>query len=666
MKNVIENMEEILNCNVSGFHQYVLDNTVHLNYVSKNFCDMTGYSEDELLSETEDKYASIVFPADQERYFEFIDKVSCKETKHSLEYRIRKKDGNICYVNDTITTKLQKDGTLVGYSVLTDITDLKKENHNLHYLNEMMPCGFVKYTCEKQPRITYINDQMIKMLRFPENPDGEVDYLALYKENIYLMIPMEEQRRFSLYLERVYRQGGPVAGEITLLRCDGTKVYCFGWVTKCVNEDGVEEFQSACMDITERHHLKKDRETKRYLKALTDVYDYIFEYDLSRSTIKCLHGQMSSPFQWVENISMQMEDATEKWITSTVFEKDQDRIRSFFQDFYKRKFEDSDTQPQQIRYRAFLSNGRMCTYMGIFLKIDTNISLFCCRSMPDIDEAELLREENTSLKNINENMQELVLKFTDGIAAFEVEDNMVTPLYASDNVCEFFGVGKDEWMSMMKKSTPIKTFIARSKTTYEEILKLLQNGEAEFTYYDLSIEKERRIKAICSQKYPDNSSTRYVMLYNIGENDKRYVNYNQPIVNIRTFGYFDVFVDGKPIAFRNEKSKELFALLVDRRGGFVSSEEAISFLWENETVNSVTLARYRKVALRLKNILEEYGISNIVESVNGKRRIVTENVTCDLFNYLSGKKEYAQLFKGNYLTNYSWGETTLAELLEII
>ena len=118
----------------------------------------------------------------------------------------------------------------------------------------------------------------------------------------------------------------------------------------------------------------------------------------------------------------------------------------------------------------------------------------------------------------------------------------------------------------------------------------------------------------------------------------------------------------RPIAFRNKKSKELFALLVDRRGGYVSSEEAISFLWEDEPVNPVTLARYRKVALRLKNILEEYGISEVVESVDGKRRIATEKVRCDLYDYLSGKEEFSQLFKGSYLTNYSWGENTLAEL----
>ena len=74
------------------------------------------------------------------------------------------------------------------------------------------------------------------------------------------------------------------------------------------------------------------------------------------------------------------------------------------------------------------------------------------------------------------------------------------------------------------------------------------------------------------------------------------------------------------------------------------------------------MARYRKVALRLKNILEEYGVADIVESVNGKRRLIPEMVKCDLYDYLTGKQEYAQLFKGSYLTNYSWGESTLAEL----
>ena len=95
----------------------------------------------------------------------------------------------------------------------------------------------------------------------------------------------------------------------------------------------------------------------------------------------------------------------------------------------------------------------------------------------------------------------------------------------------------------------------------------------------------------------------------------------------------------------------------------LEDEIGIEIELEEEPVNTLTLSRYRKVALRLKSTLEEYGISDIVESVDGKRRIVMDRVDCDLYNYLSGKEEYSQLFQGSYLTNYSWGETTLGGLL---
>ena len=160
------------------------------------------------------------------------------------------------------------------------------------------------------------------------------------------------------------------------------------------------------------------------------------------------------------------------------------------------------------------------------------------------------------------------------------------------------------------------------------------------------------------------NSPRYIVLYSVEDDEKiKKETPENTNVTIRTFGYFDVFVGDKPIAFRNKKSKELFALLVDRKGGFVSGEEAIAFLWEDEPASTLTLSRYRKVALRLKNTLEEYGVSDILETVNGKRRIVVEKVKCDLYDYLSGRDEYAQLFKGSYLSNYSWSENTLGELM---
>ena len=662
MNNTLNNTETILNTQISGFHRYILKKPFHLSYVSENLCKMLGKNKAELQSDEHDLYALCVHPADREKYSDFLQRLSVKEQTLSEEYRLIKKDGSVIVVKDSFTSEKTEDGTIVGSSVLTDITDIKNENNDLRFLNETIPCGFMKYTCEKQPRVTYINKKMIDILRFPEVKDGELDYLELYKSNIFLMIPMEERRRFSKYLNRVYSSDVPIAGDITLLRCDGTRAHIFGWVTKTVNEHGTAEFQTVCMDITERHQKRKNIETQRYIKALTDVYEKIFEFNIDQNTVKCIHSNDSPSFKPFENIAIQIEDAYEKWIMQTVIPEDRERVLTFFNDFSQKKLNSQNNQPPMIEYIAKSSSGENKRYKGVFIKVDESVSFYCCRTMPNITDADVLRTENSILR---ENMKELVMRFTDGLAAFEVTaDGLVKPLFANDNVCEFFGYSKDEWISLMEKTTPLENFVAYSDTAYEDFAELLRNGEAEFTYFDCKTEKERKIKAICSQKEANSQNSRYVMLYyaEASESNKKNELPENRTVSIRTFGYFDVFVGEIPIAFRNKKAKELFALLVDRKGGYVTSEEAIGFLWEDEPASTVTLSRYRKVALRLKNTLEEYGISDILEIVDGKRRIIPEKVQCDLYNYLSGKEEYSQLFKGSYLTNYSWAETTLGEL----
>ncbi len=652
---------------ISGFRRYRLQEPISLVFASQNLCDMTGYTKEELTDGDADGYACLVHPADRGSYRSFLHRVCGDGQQAVADYRLIRKDGRILYVRDTLTAKQAEDGMLIGCSVLCDITSLKAENENLRFLNETVPCGFLKFTCEKHPKVTYVNEQMLKIMRLPESKDGEMDYRELYQDNIYLTIPMEERRKFSHFLNQVYAKGSPIAGELSVLRGDGTKARLYGWVTKQLNEEGDEEFQSVCMDVTERYHTKRATQTERYLKALSEVYDSIFEYDFSNQTVTYLYSRIPGLFDRIRHIPMHLPEATEQWLQSTVCEEDRVAVRAFMEHVTAQQTAPEDSRPPQIRFRTVSTEGSPCPYTGIFLKIDASISLFCCRSLSDEIDADHLRNEISSLKNRNANMQEMVMRFTDGIAAFEVTNDRVTPLYASDNICDFFGFTKDEWLPMMKQSNSIREFVSRSGVGYEKFSELLERGEAEFSYWDITTGAKRSIKAICSQKNASGVLPRYVMLYQLDDPRRKTAGgESRPGIYIRTFGYFDVFVGDKPIAFRNKKAKELLALLVDRRGGYITSEEAIGFLWENEPVNAVTLSRYRKEALRLKNTLEEHGIADVMESVDGKRRIVTEKVRCDLYDYLSGKEEFAPLFKGSYLTNYSWGEITLGELLSKI
>ena len=662
MSNTIQRADDILTHCINGFHQYTVDDTIHLSFVSQNFLEMTGYSEDELLDKSKDLYALLVHPEDLKTYSSLIDKAAKEPCTVSGKYHLIKKDGSLIYVTDTLTSIKTDTGTLVASSYLTDISEFEIDNKNLRFLDETSPCGFLKYTCEKNPRVTFVNKQLIDFLRIPTDDSPEFDLPEMYKQNIFLFIPPEERRRFSLFLNRVYTANKPVAGEMVLLRLDGTRIHVFGWVTKHVNEDGSEEFQSVCMDVSERYEDKEITEGINYLKALSEVFDKIFEFNTLSNTVKCLYCDNSSLFKRFENIPMPLDEALEKWIVDSVDESDSDRVRKFFADYSLNKFYAPDAKPPQISYKALSTDGVLRQYNGIFIKVTDAVGYFCLRRVHESGEIENLKNINTELK---EKMKDLVMRFSDGIAAFEITpDEYMKPLYASENVCEFFGYTKEEWLPLTKQYTPWKEFVRNSKPTDDEFLNVLKNGEAEFTYIDHKSGEKKRIRAVCTQKEMYANSPRYIVLYSVEDDEKNIKEIPENTnVTIRTFGYFDVFVGDKPIAFRNKKSKELFALLVDRKGGFVSGEEAIAFLWEDEPASTLTLSRYRKVALRLKNTLEEYGVSDILETVNGKRRIVVEKVKCDLYDYLSGKDEYAQLFKGSYLSNYSWSENTLGELM---
>lgn len=502
------------------------------------------------------------------------------------------------------------------------------------------------------PLITYLNEPMLRILGC--EADGADSAVG---SDLYLFVPMCERKELSQLISQAIACPSPVAGSVTVLRPDGKKVRLFGWLT-AAGESG--ELHCLFADVTASWQSARIKEAERYVTVLRQVYDEIFECDFSEGTIQCLYDRTSSAFSRLRRVPMQLEQAVEQFVCSCVIEEDCERVRSFvLREFASRSQSKENGEVSEesssITFRALAQGGGIKGYEAVMLGFDSRSAMLCFRCASESDGY-------SSFAVADDEIRRLVMNVSDGVVAFEVEDAKIRPLYSSENVYRFFGYSREEWGRLTEGSRSLRDFVSKSPIGYDEFLKVLENGEAEFEYVDASSRMTKRVRAVCPKPVNKDGAPRYVMLYNLQNkpDERRAVRQK---VYIRTFGYFDVFIENKPIAFRNEKSKELFAILVNRRGGYVSSEEAISCLWENEPVNSVTLARYRKVALRLKNILEEYGISDVVEAVNGKRRIVIENVSCDLYDYLSGKSGSKQLFKGSYLTNYSWGEATLAELM---
>ncbi len=140
---------------------------------------------------------------------------------------------------------------------------------------------------------------------------------------------------------------------------------------------------------------------------------------------------------------------------------------------------------------------------------------------------------------------------------------------------------------------------------------------------------------------------------------------NRERLYARTFGKFEVFIGGRPVKFRYQKTKELLAYLIDRKGVLSSNVEIISALWEDDSPESSHISYLKNIRTDLMNTLEEKGCVPCITRERGEMGILTDSIDCDYYEYLNNKDVSGseKLFRGEYMSQYSWSEYTLGKLM---
>lgn len=130
----------------------------------------------------------------------------------------------------------------------------------------------------------------------------------------------------------------------------------------------------------------------------------------------------------------------------------------------------------------------------------------------------------------------------------------------------------------------------------------------------------------------------------------------EKLIKVQCFGNFDVYKAGQPVKFKNSKTKELFAYLIDRRGATVSTKEMTVALFEEDDKASYV----RNLRADMNDTFESLGVSDVLVREGNNIGVNIEKIDCDYYEYLLGNKG---LFQGEYMAQYSLGEETLGQLL---
>ena len=133
----------------------------------------------------------------------------------------------------------------------------------------------------------------------------------------------------------------------------------------------------------------------------------------------------------------------------------------------------------------------------------------------------------------------------------------------------------------------------------------------------------------------------------------------EKLLTMKCFGNFEVFYNGESLPFKRKKAKELLAVLVDRNGAGMTAKEVCALLFPDDTDDVKNTAYLRQLVLDLKNTLKMVGAEEVFRHETPYYRVDTNLIKCDYFSYLDTGKPN---FYGEYMTQYSWAETTCALL----
>ena len=120
-------------------------------------------------------------------------------------------------------------------------------------------------------------------------------------------------------------------------------------------------------------------------------------------------------------------------------------------------------------------------------------------------------------------------------------------------------------------------------------------------------------------------------------------------LQVKCFGNFEIFHNGSPVKFSYQKSKEVFAYLIDREGSSINVNELNAILWEEDHKSYL-----RNLIADIKQSLKSIDCDDVfVKKFNGYS-IDVNKIDCDAYEYKKDNPDAVRLYRGEYMIQYPW------------
>lgn len=263
------------------------DEFLTLGFVSDGFCRITGYTRDEIGERFKGRFLNMVYEKDRDLLMRQINESKEEDSTEEITYRISTKNDRCIWVIDKLRRTADCNGIIWLYSVLIDVTEMKKAQDDLAISEERYRL-ILEYAADpvfdgdlKENRFYYSPAFNTKFgENFPKGGDF-FDYLSKTQ-----LIYEPDKERLISNLKRLI--AGEKVGDIEyrFRDAEGRYIWCNSHPTVFFNRQGVAiRIIVVLSDIDKRKKETQILRKKAEHDLLTGLYNRITTTDLVENVI---------------------------------------------------------------------------------------------------------------------------------------------------------------------------------------------------------------------------------------------------------------------------------------------------------------------------------------------------------------------------------------------
>ena len=511
-------------------------------YTSPIYRKLTGYTEHELIGVNSLEY---VHPEDKDKVRQQAIKCLKGESSDSYEYRYIKKNGEIMWILEMITS-IVYHGKRAALGSFMDITArkhmeeaLRQSEERYRTVIEDIEEGY--YEVDLQGNFTFASDSICATLGYPRE-----ELIGMSYKNY---VPNEQFDYVYNIFKKVYETGKPIKSySLINIRKNGERIHVEDSVAPLSDKNGkIIGFKGITHDITQRKIMEEIlQKSEDYFREITENSSDVIIITESNGNIKYCSRSVE------RCLGYKPEELTGKNAFNFIYADDLPRAAND----YSKAIQTKDTAiPNE--FRVVHKDGSVRLFRGLGKNLLDNPSvagfIMNIRDVTERKQLEIQKEAaQKSLRESEEKYRTILEKMEEGLFELDLKGNIT---FVNDAECRKLGYSREELTGMNYRQFQDENTAKKTRQIFSEVYKkeepiqlldveiIRKNGSKAFNEISVSLLKDKQGKATGFRGISRDVTVRRQMEEMIRQSEEKY----RTIINEVDEWYFEIDLAGNVI-----------------------------------------------------------------------------------------------------------------------